>query len=200
MDFVHLIKDQNSKINDTSPYLEALWTHLSKTSEYNLETTTLERKIFMDHLPLNLQSFLNDCQRQVEETISAKCSINFSGLNLKYLKSFLYWCLVCGDEQGQLVPLTTARLYFTLNSISQQSQQYLFVENIYSAAINALDAAVSSESIPAQAVSVINALRVLLKGNTLTKEAITHTLLVLNKIITLNGQEIFDRFNIGNIF
>lgn len=200
MDFVHLIKDQNSKIIDTSPYLEAIWAHLTKKTEYNLEAPTIERRIFMEHLPLNLHMFLIDCVQKVQEVLDANSTINFANIKIKYLKSLIYWCLVCGEEQGELVPLTAARLYFMLNSFPQRQEQILFVETIYLAALSALEAALAFESIPEETVLVIDALRLFFKRTYLIKDCVTKTLLVLNKIINLNNQRSFSQFNTGNVF
>lgn len=204
MDFVQLIKDQNSKICGTSPYLEAIWAHLTRKADYNLETPTIEKRIFMQHLPLNLQSFLNDCTQKIQEVIDADQTINWADVKTRYLKSLLYWCLVCGEEQGSLVPLTAAQLYFMLNMLPQQQQQYSFlVENIYCAALSAIESAISCENIPAKAQIVVDKLRVFLKSNNLTKEPLMATVTVLNKIIHLDdNRRTFNQFNIGkrNIF
>lgn len=201
MDFVQLIKDQNSKISGTSPYLEALWAHLTRKADYNLETPTIEKRIFLQHLPLNLQSFLNDCTQKIQEMIDANQPINWPDLKTKYLKSLLYWCLVCGEEQGSLVPLTAAQLYFMLNTFPHEQQQYSFlVENIYCAALSAIESAISCDNIPSKAQIVVDKLRVFLKSNNLTKDALMATVTVLNKIIYLDdNRRTYNQFDIGNI-
>lgn len=201
MDFVHLFNDQNSKISDSSPYVEALWAHLSKKTDYNLETPTLERSIFLQHLPLNLQLFLSDCIQKLEEVIDANSTIHFSVLKIKYLKSFLYWCLLCGEEQGSLVPLTAAKLYLMLSTLSQQQKQNcVFVESIYYAALSAIENTLCSDSIPTEAVLVVDVLREFLKISTLTKDVLTKTVGTLNKIVNLDSQRTFNRFNTGMAF
>lgn len=198
MDFAHLIKDQNSKISDSSPYLEALWARATRNADYNLENRTIERKIFLDHLPLNLQLFLDDCIQKVQEEIDATNTINWSAIKTKYLKSFLYWCLVCGEEQGNLVPLSAAQLYFMLNTLAQQQNNF-FVESIYSAALNAIQQTICYDNIPTQTQGVIDQLREFLKRNNLTKPALMNTVSVLNKIIDLDSQRTFNQFDSGKI-
>lgn len=194
MDFVDLINDQNAKISDTSPYLDLIWAHLTNKTETNLETPTIERRVFLEHLPVNLQLFLNDCIQKIQED---NATINFADVKIKYLKSFLYWCLLCGEQEGHIVPLTAARLYFMLNTLLQSTEHNVFMENMYNAALNTIEIAIACENIPTQTQLVVDALRLFLKKHKIKKETTANTVTILNKIITLDNSKTLKEFNTG---
>lgn len=192
MDFVDLINDQGSKISASSPYLKYLWSTLTDISDADNETSSMETRIFLDHLPINLHLFLKDCIQKLQQT-----TIDWSRLKLRYLLTLLYWSLLPGDKQGTSVNLTAAELYLALNMVPEHKEQLVFYDNMYYAILNCLENCACTDSVPEQAQSVVDRLREFLKGNELRAEPIMKTAVLLNKICGSETWKTHHQFKTG---
>lgn len=197
MDFVLVINDYCGKLTQPNDYFNHLWDCICKHNEVDSTAYLNEKAVFLNHLPLNLQTFLMECIHKVEQIQSTNTSIEWSSLDQKYLCVLIFWAINQIESATSLISISASRLYFLLNCLPKEREQNIFFESIYSAVLTSIDYYTPIEDMSLHLHVLLENMKLFLNSITLSRDLVRQTASVLYKIVCLDRQTLLTRFQIG---
>lgn len=197
MDFSLAVKDCCAKLAQPNNYFDHLWDCICKYREVDTTAYLKEKSIFLHHLPVNVQAFLLDLIHKVEEIRSNNATIDWSTLDQKYLCVLIFWAINQIETATPLISISASRLYCLISCLPHEQERNIFFESIYSAILTSIDYYIPIDDASLHLHVLLENMKLLLNSITLSRDLTRQTASVLYKIICMDRQIMFDRFQIG---
>lgn len=185
MDFDLFVNDQSSKFVKSN-YFDYLYSCLNENAT-SADFDEEEKERFKENVPINMNSFFNDCISKVQEMLEEKSTLEWENVDQKYLCVMTYWALT-NTEHSFLMAISAARLYLSLNCLPKTDGFNMSHNGIFELILNVVESHLTTTNALLHIHSLLDTMKTYLQNLQLPRDLMRPTVHTLYEVTQMDPQ------------